>query len=99
MERSRIIERVESEADRVRSFGVDRLFLVGSYAKGEEDENSDVDFLVEFREGRGFFEDYTGLKRLLEEVTGRKVDLIKKELVRPELKESIIKGVKVEAKV
>ena len=99
MDKDSVIEIVESEAERIRSYGVENLFLIGSYARDEQSESSDVDFLVEFKDGRGLFEDYSGLKRFLEDLTGKDVDLVKKKLVRSELKDSILRGVKVEAKV
>ena len=39
-------------ADKVRpiaeAYGIDKVYLFGSYARGEATENSDIDFYVEF---------------------------------------------------
>ncbi len=60
---------------------------------------SDVDFLVDFKPGRGLYDDYVGLLRLLRSLTGKRVDLVKTEYVREELRESILGGKQVEAKI
>jgi len=60
-------------------FGVRRLELFGSAATGAFDPTrSDVDFLVEFNDGRhlGALEQYFGLKEALEALLGRTVDLV-----------------------
>lgn len=93
------MQKVEAHRDEIRKYGVKKLALVGSYAREEADESSDIDFLVQFKQGRGLFDDYTGLKRLLEDTLNRNVDLIKQKLVRQELKKSILEGKKIETKV
>ncbi len=57
------------------------LSVFGSVARGEETTGSDIDLLVEFSEpvGFGFFR----ASRYLEEITGRKVDLVTGDALRP----------------
>jgi len=59
-------------------YGVKRLVVFGSAVTGRFDESSsDVDFLVEFREGLvDRFDAYFGLKESLESLLGRPVDLV-----------------------
>jgi len=59
-------------------YGVRRLVVFGSATTEHFDEStSDVDFLVEFREGVvSRFDAYFGLKESLEELLGRQVDLV-----------------------
>jgi len=99
MNREEILNRVGAHKDEIKQYGVKRLVLVGSYACEEASESSDIDFLVEFEEGRGLFDDYIGLKRTLENILNHEIDLIKKKLVRKELKQSILGGKKIEATV
>ena len=73
-------------------FGVVRLELFGSHARGDQQDDSDVDLLVEFAPGRGLFRDFTNLHIFLEEVFGRKVDLVKHHLVRREFRPAILDG-------
>ena len=94
-----IIAKIEKYGEEIRLRGVKHLALFGSYASGQATATSDVDFLVEFKPGRGGYDDYVGLLELLRKVTGKKVDLVKHNLVREELRPSILGGVKVEASI
>ena len=55
-------------------FGVSKIGLFGSYAKGQSDETSDVDILVEFERPIGFR--FVELVDYLENLLGRKVDVL-----------------------
>ncbi len=55
-------------------FGVRKIGIFGSYARGEEKEASDVDVLVEFEEPT--FRNFMGLVFFLEDLFGREVDLV-----------------------
>jgi predicted nucleotidyltransferase len=72
-----------------RRFGVLELALFGSYAKGEERKESDLDVLVSFKPGHKTFDNYMELKFYLEDLTGVSVDLVIKEAFREELREAI----------
>ena len=54
---------------------VESIALVGSVARGEDDSDSDFDFLARFADGASLF-DLVGLKEDLEELLGRDVDVI-----------------------
>lgn len=94
-----VIEAVEAHSEEIKSFGVKELQLFGSYARGNQSEDSDIDLLVEFEDGRGLFDDYIGLKRLLEELFDSEIDLVKKEKVREELADSILRGENIGAEI
>lgn len=66
------------------------LGIFGSHARGEETGESDIDILVEFKPGHETFDNYMDLKLYLEDTYGVKVDLVTKEALRPELKDSIL---------
>jgi predicted nucleotidyltransferase len=57
-----------------RKFGVRKIGIFGSYARGEEKETSDVDVLVEFEEPT--FRNFMGLVFFLEDLFDREVDLV-----------------------
>jgi predicted nucleotidyltransferase len=67
----------------LRRFGVDRLSVFGSFARGEPNDDSDVDILVEFEPERETFDNFLGLAEFLEELFGRKVDLLTPESLNP----------------
>lgn len=69
--------------------GVTKAALFGSYVRGEEREDSDIDMLVEVPNGTGLFA-FGGLKRRLEEVLGREVDLVTFDSLHPLLKDRIL---------
>lgn len=97
--REEIIRKIEENKEKIKSFGVKKLVLFGSYARNEGREDSDIDFLVEFEKGRGLFDDFVHLLHFLEKILGRKVDLGEKHLLREELKSNILEGEKVETKI
>lgn len=68
--------------------GVKRASVFGSFARGEETPESDVDILIELREPRGLFF-LAGLKFELEDALGRKVDLLTYGGINPRLKKYI----------
>ncbi|MCW4572903.1 hypothetical protein SAMN06264868_1034 [Venenivibrio stagnispumantis] len=70
-------------------YGVKNLYIFGSYVRGEQTPESDIDILVEFEKGRKSFDNYMGLKFYLEDLFGLKVDLVIKEAVRKELQKYI----------
>jgi predicted nucleotidyltransferase len=71
-------------------FKVKDIGLFGSYVRGEQKKESDVDVLVEFEKGYKTFNNYMDLKFFLEDIFGLKVDLVIKDAVRTELKEYIL---------
>jgi predicted nucleotidyltransferase len=74
-----------------KKYAVKSLAIFGSYVRGEQKEESDVDILVEFNQPVGFV--FIELGDLLDELLGVKVDLLTLEMVRknPLLKEEIEK--------
>ncbi len=94
-----VIKKIEDNKEEIKSYGVEKISLFGSHANGHAEKDSDLDFLVEFKKGRGLFDDYTGLKNYLENLFNKEIDLVKKRLVREELKPSILGGRQVEAEI
>jgi len=89
MELEQILRVLHSNAQELRKFGVRRLWLFGSYVRGEAGKNSDLDVLVEFEPGKKTFDNYMELKFFLEEVLGVEVDLITVEALKPRVKKYI----------
>jgi uncharacterized protein len=69
--------------------GVTKAALFGSYARGTNTQESDVDILVELPEEATLFE-LGGLKVDLEETLQKKVDVLTYKSVSPRMKESIL---------
>lgn len=84
---------IEARADEIRSsFGVSRLGVFGSRARGDALQESDLDVLVEFESPT--FRNYMGLKRFLEEISGMSVDLVSIAAVRPALRPYIMSEIR-----
>ena len=90
--RDRLRELRQLILDAAARSGVREIRVFGSVARGEEADDSDIDFLVEFDRSapQHPFDAYFGLKEALEELFGRPVDLVEAGAVRnPYLKASI----------
>ena len=85
--REAVLRQLEDNRDKIRSFGVKRLGLFGSCARGEATPSSDLDFVVELE--KKSFDAYMDLKDFLEELFGCKVDLVMKDAIKPRLREPI----------
>ena len=69
---------------------VKRIAIFGSYAKEKQDDNSDVDFLVEFIDGADLL-DQVGLKLELEELLAKKVDVVTPNSLSKYIRDKVIK--------
>jgi len=74
----------------LKKYGVTRAGLFGSVVRGEAREDSDIDILVEI-ESRMSLLDFAGLKLELEEALGKPVDLGEYSVIKPIIKEQILK--------
>ena len=68
---------------------VKRAGIFGSYVRGEQKKNSDIDILVELDESLSLY-DVIGIKIELEKILKRKVDLVEYDTIKPELRNNIL---------
>jgi len=61
---------------KIKALGVARLQLFGSFLRGEQNPQSDIDFLVDFEPGMKTETHFEELANLLTNLTGRKISLI-----------------------
>jgi predicted nucleotidyltransferase len=74
----------------LKNHGVKKIFVFGSYVRGEEKPQSDIDIIVEFL-GRKSLLDIIGIEQELSEVLGIKVDLLTEKSISPYLIDRIKK--------
>ncbi len=79
-------EKIESQ------YKVKRMGIFGSYVRGEQKEDSDVDVLVEFEESVSLLK-LVNFENFLRDITGVKVDVVPENDIRPELRENIFNEV------
>ncbi len=70
--------------------GAFNVRIFGSMARGEATETSDVDFLVDFPPDYRLW-DRIGLKQDLEDLLGRKVDVVLEKLLRKMIRDDILR--------
>jgi predicted nucleotidyltransferase len=67
----------------LRALGVRRIGLFGSFVRGEQRPDSDIDLLVEFETGRKTFDTFMELCFFLEDVLEHKIELVTVESLSP----------------
>ena len=77
----------------LRALGLKRIGLFGSFVRGEQCPESDIDFLVEFEPGRKTFDSFMELSFLLENTLKHKVELVTVESLSPHIGPHILKEV------
>jgi predicted nucleotidyltransferase len=87
-----IINLLKFHKDALIKYGVKRIGLFGSYVRGDQRKNSDIDFLVEF--DKPVFENFMDLAFYLENLFGRKVELITNGNLSPYIQPYVEKEVK-----
>lgn len=76
----------------LETYGVEEIGVFGSFARGDNDANSDIDISVELNHEKvpvGLFE-FAGMQFYLEDLLGRKVDLVTKTGIKPLIKDRIL---------
>jgi predicted nucleotidyltransferase len=88
-----ILSIIRKKHTEIQSFGVKKLGLFGSFARREQDVESDIDLIAEFEKGEKTFDNFIQLAFLLEDLLGRRVELVTVESLSPYLKPHVMKEV------
>lgn len=88
-----ILNVLDQHQSRLRALGVRRIGLFGSFVRGEQHPDSDIDLLVEFDSGRKTFDAFMELSFFLEEVLVRRIELVTVESLSPHLGPHILREV------
>ena len=97
MQIGHIIVKDQELLDIIRKYDLSEVSAFGSVLRDDFNENSDIDLLIVFKNGKGkSLFDIIDLKSDLEILVGRKVDIVEKEALKnPYRKEEILKTAKV----
>ena len=84
---------MQEHQHQIRAFGVRQLGLFGSFVRGQQESESDVDVLVEFEAGQKTFDAFIQLAFFLEELFGRRVELVTPESLSPYISPHILREI------
>ncbi len=72
-----------------QQYGAKNVRVFGSVARGEDDEQSDIDFLVEMEPTRSLF-DLGGFMMSLQELLGRPVDVVTEDGLKMRIRARVL---------
>ena len=94
LNRNIIISRLIRNEKIIKQFGVVKVGLFGSYLSGIQNDQSDIDILIEFRNDKNNYDNFINLCFLLDELfQGRKVDVVTKNSLSPYIGPKILQQV------
>ncbi|HMG15789.1 MAG TPA: nucleotidyltransferase family protein [Saprospiraceae bacterium] len=88
-----LIERILASGKQISSYGVKSLGIFGAFVRDEAKENSDVDFFIDFAIEYKTLKNFVGLADILQEITGRKVEIVTPQSLNKFLGKYIIQEV------
>ena len=88
---TKIMKVLGKHADILEKYKVKRIGLFGSYVRGTQTDKSDIDFLVEFKQPS--FDNFMDLVFSLEDLFGKKIELITNNSLSPHIKPYVEKEV------
>jgi predicted nucleotidyltransferase len=91
--KEQVVQTIRGAQCQIRALGVQRLGLFGSFVRGEQRADSDVDLLVEFEVGQRTFDHFIQLSFLLEDLLGRRVELVTPDALSPYIGPHILREV------
>ena len=78
-----VLHILHERREALRALGVERIGLFGSFVREEQTSDSDVDILVEFAVNQKTFDHFMDLCFLLEDIFGRRVDVLTVDYLSP----------------
>jgi len=90
MTRDDIIAKIKAQEPQIRAEGVEHLAIFGSRARGDEQDASDLDVLIEIAPGRRFsLLNLSGVGLLIEDATGLPTQVVLSRSAPKDLKDRI----------
>jgi predicted nucleotidyltransferase len=86
-----VLSILTTNQDALEALGVRRYALFGSFLRDEIAPDSDVDLLVEFRPGEKTFRNFSNLIYFLEELLGRRVEVVTSDSLSPHIGPHILR--------
>ncbi len=90
MQKKILLDFLQKNKEHYRNkYGITKIGLFGSYARCEEDEQSDIDVVVEIEKSMKNIHNFLNFKRELERSIGKEIDLGIESALKPVAKEII----------
>ena len=96
LNKNEILSILRKNKSQLRKFGIVKIGLFGSYIRGENNKESDVDILIEFEVGKKTYDNFIQLAFFLEGLFQKEVDLLTIEAMSPYIKPHILREVQFE---
>ena len=87
------VKRLQAAGQQLAELGVTGIGLFGSFITGRQTPTSDVDILVEFAPDQHAFDNFMELSFFLEDLLGRKVEVVTPEALSPHIGPHILREV------
>lgn len=88
-----VVDLIRKSLPQLQTMGVKSIGLFGSFSRDTASVKSDVDLLVDFEPNCKNFDSFMGVSFLLEELLGRKVELVTKDSLSPYIGPHILEEV------
>jgi len=91
LNKEEIFKLLKQHREELKIYNVIKIGLFGSMLRGDNTMESDIDFIVEFEEGKKNYDNFIEVAFLLESLLQKKVDLLTMEAISPYMKPKILK--------
>ncbi|MFH1970973.1 MAG: nucleotidyltransferase family protein [Patescibacteria group bacterium] len=89
-----ILDLIDARKNEIGKLGITRVGLFGSFSRGDQNLESDIDLLIEFDKNRKNFRNYMSFVKLAESIFGREVEVVTPESLSPYIAPYIKKELK-----
>ncbi len=90
-DKAELIQRLTGNGQQIRSFGIERISVFGSFVRDTKiTPASDIDLILDFIPGRKNFDNLVDLGDFLENLLGRKVELLTRESLKSDTGKHIL---------
>ncbi|MBY5958090.1 nucleotidyltransferase domain-containing protein [Membranicola marinus] len=94
VDKENIINTLKKEKTKISDLGVEKIGLFGSYVRGEEGDNSDIDLFIVFNPAMEHYDNLFKLYDLFEEIfSPRKIDIVTHNGLSPYIGPKILQEV------
>lgn len=91
---NQIFKHILEHKKSIKRYGIKRIGIFGSIARGDTKPSSDIDLLVEFDPQQKTYKNFIASSELLERVLNRQIDLVTPQALSPYIKPYIDKEIK-----